>query len=67
MGLLPIAADALLGFDGLGHSALAPMAWHAHAASITILSEVVAAELLLAATVSLLVLRLCERRRASLR
>ncbi|MBJ2154201.1 hypothetical protein [Variovorax sp. IB41] len=66
-GLLLVAAYALLGFDGLGHYALAPMAWHTRTANLTILSEVVAAALLLAATVCLLALRLRERRRAALR
>jgi uncharacterized membrane protein len=64
-GLLLVAVYALLGFDGLGHYALAPMAWHTRMANITILSEVVAAALLLAATVVLLVSRLRQQRRAS--
>jgi hypothetical protein len=62
-GLLLVAVYALLGFDGLGHYALAPMAWHTPMANITILSEVAAAALLLAATVCLLVSRLRQRRR----
>ena len=64
-GLLLVAVYALLGFDGLGHYALAPMTWHTPMANITILSEVVAAALLLTATVSLLVSRLRQGRRAS--
>jgi hypothetical protein len=50
-GLLLVAAYAVLGFDGLGHYAVAPMAHHTLGANITILSEVSAAALLLAATV----------------
>lgn len=64
-GLVLVAVYALLGFDGLGHYALAPMAWHTPMANITILSEVVAAALLLAATVWLLVSRVQQQRRAS--
>lgn len=54
LGLLVMGAYAALGFDGLGHYALAPMSLHTLAANLTILSEVVAAALLLAATASLL-------------
>lgn len=64
-GLLLVAVYALLGFDGLGHYALAPMAWHTPMANITILSEVVAAALLLTATLGLLVLRLRQRHRVA--
>jgi hypothetical protein len=46
-GLLLVAAYAALGFDGLGHYAVAPMAHHTLGANITILSEVAAAALLL--------------------
>ena len=46
-GLLLVAAYAALGFDGLGHYAVAPMAFHTLGANATILSEVVAAALLL--------------------
>ena len=46
-GLLLVAAYAALGFDGLGHYAVAPMAFHTLGANVTILSEVVAAALLL--------------------
>lgn len=55
LGLLVIGAYAALGFDGLGHYALAPIALHTLVANITILSEVAAAALLLAATAALLV------------
>ncbi len=54
-GLLLVAIYAALGFDGLGHYAVAPMALHTLGANITILSEVAAAALLLPATVYLLV------------
>ncbi len=56
-GLLLVAVYAALGFDGLGHYAVAPMAHHTLGANITILSEVAAAALLLPATVYLLVCR----------
>jgi len=64
-GLFLVAVYALLGFDGLGHYALAPMAWHTPMANITIISEVVAAALLLTATVGLLVSRVRQRHRVS--
>jgi hypothetical protein len=54
-GLLLVAIYAALGFDGLGHYAVAPMELHTLGANITILSEVAAAALLLAATVYLMV------------
>lgn len=57
-GLLLVALYAALGFDGLAHYTLAPMELHSLAANLTILSEVAAAALLLAATVYLLVSRL---------
>jgi hypothetical protein len=56
-GLLLVAVYAALGFDGLGHYAVAPMALHTVGANITILSEVAAAALLLPATVYLLICR----------
>jgi hypothetical protein len=46
-GLLLMAVYAALGFDGLGHYAVAPMELHPLVANVTILSEVVAAALLL--------------------
>ena len=64
-GLLLVAVYAALGFDGLGHYALAPMEWHSRMANITILSEVVAAALLLVATVYLLAMRLRQSRQTS--
>ncbi len=54
-GLLLVATYAALGFDGLGHYAVAPMALHTLGANVTILSEVAAAALLLPATMYLLV------------
>jgi hypothetical protein len=53
-GLLLVAVYAALGFDGLGHYAVAPMAHHTFGANVTILSEVAAAALLLPATMYLL-------------
>jgi hypothetical protein len=52
-GLLLVAVYATLGFDGLGHYAVAPMAHYTMGANLTILSEVIAAALLLRATVYL--------------
>ncbi len=52
--LLLVATYAALGFDGLGHYAVAPMALHTLGANITILSEVAAAAFLLPATIYLL-------------
>ena len=46
-GLLLVAVYAALGFDGLGHYAVAPIALHPLMANVTILSEVAAAALLL--------------------
>ena len=46
-GLVLMAVYAVVGFDGLGHYAVAPMELHPLVANITILSEVVAATLLL--------------------
>ncbi len=46
-GLLLMAVYAAMGFDGLGHYALAPIEFHPLVANITILSEVAAAALLL--------------------
>ena len=60
-GLLLVAIYAALGFDGLGHYAVAPMELHTLGANITILSEVAAAALLLPATVYLLVSHLRGR------
>jgi hypothetical protein len=50
-GLLLFATYAAIGFDGLGHYAVAPMAHRTLSANITILSEVAVAALLLPATV----------------
>lgn len=47
MGLLLMAVYAAMGFDGLGHYVLAPIKFHPLIANVTILSEVVAASLLL--------------------
>jgi hypothetical protein len=47
LGLVVLACYAALGFDGLGHYAVAPMAWHTWGANATILSEVAAGAVLL--------------------
>jgi len=54
-GLLLVAVYAAMGFDGLGHYALAPIELHPWLANVTILSEVVAAALLLPVALWLLV------------
>jgi hypothetical protein len=54
-GLGLMALYAALGFDGLGHYALAPIELHPFMANLTILSEVAAAALLLALVMYLLV------------
>ena len=56
IGLALVAAYAALGFDGLAHYAVAPMAWHTAGANATILGEVAAAALLLVATLRLMAL-----------
>lgn len=61
LGLLLVAVYAAFGFDGLGHYAVAPMQLHTLVANITILSEVVAAGLLLAVTLWLLGSQLWRR------
>lgn len=50
LGLGAVAVYAALGFDGLGHYALAPIQFHSLGANVSILSEVAAAALLLPAT-----------------
>ncbi len=60
-GLLLVAAYAALGFDGLGHYAVAPMAHHTLGANITILSEVASAALLLPAAAYMLLHHLRNR------
>lgn len=47
MGLVLMAVYAAMGFDGLGHYAVAPIELHPLMANVTILSEVAAAALLL--------------------
>ena len=64
-GLVLIAAYAGLGFNGLAHYTLAPMAAHSLAMNLTIWSEVVAAALLLAATVPLVLKTLWPARAAA--
>jgi hypothetical protein len=50
IGLALVAIYAALGFDGLGHYAVAPFAWHSFGANFTIVSEVIAAGALLLVT-----------------
>jgi hypothetical protein len=63
LGLLVIAAYAALGFDGLGHYSVAPIELHTFVANFTILSEVLAAALLLAVSLYLLTLQLRHHNR----
>lgn len=67
LGLLVVGVYASLGFDGLGHYALAPMAFHPLAANITILTEVAAGAVLLLATGWLLARYLSRQVKDSLR
>jgi hypothetical protein len=57
-GLALVAVYAALGFDGLGHYAVAPMELHTFMSNLTILAEVAAAALLLTVTLCLLTSRL---------
>ena len=63
-GLMLIAVYAALGFDGLGHYAVAPFAFHTFGANLTILSEVAAAAVLLPVTLHLLAMQLLRGGRA---
>lgn len=56
-GLVVIAIYALFGFDGLGHYTLAPMGAHTFAMNASILTEVVAAAVLLGYVARVAVLR----------
>ncbi len=60
-GLACIAAYAALGFDGLGHYAVAPVELHTLGANVTILSEVAAAALLLPTALYLLTQQLRQK------
>jgi hypothetical protein len=57
LGLVVIAIYALFGFDGLGHYTLAPMGAHTFAMNASILTEVVAAAVLLVYVARVAVLR----------
>jgi hypothetical protein len=57
LGLATLALYAALGFDGLGHYALAPMAAHTGAMNLTILTEAAAGAALLAVVGSRLAAR----------
>ena len=50
LGLILVAVYAVIGFDGLGHYAVAPMSAHTFTMNFTIWAEVVAAALLLIQT-----------------
>jgi hypothetical protein len=56
-GLVVIAIYALFGFDGLGHYTLAPIGAHTFAMNASILTEVVAAAVLLGYVARVAVLR----------
>jgi hypothetical protein len=62
-GLLLMAVYAAMGLDGLGHYAVAPIELHPLVANVTILSEVVAAALLLPVVLWLLASHMFYRRR----
>lgn len=63
VGLLVLAVYGLLGLDGLGHYAVAPLSAHTPTMNFTIWLEVAAAVVLLAAVASFM-LRLSRSRRA---
>jgi hypothetical protein len=65
IGLALMAVYAALGFDGLGHYALAPIELHPLIANVTILSEVVAAALLLPVVLWLLASHMLRGQRAN--
>lgn len=65
IGLALMAVYAALGFDGLGHYALAPIELHPLIANVTILSEVVAAALLLPVVLWLLGSHMLRGQRAN--
>ena len=52
LGLALLAVYASLGFDGLGHYAVAPFAFHTLGANVSILAEVAAGAVLLAFTLT---------------
>jgi hypothetical protein len=61
LGLALVAVYAALGFDGLGHYAVAPFAWHSFGANFTIVSEVVAAGALLFGVIWIMVMQVRQR------
>jgi hypothetical protein len=65
-GLLLMAVYAALGFDGLGHYAVAPMELHPLMANVTVLSEVIAAALLLPVVLWLLALHIFRHKAGAL-
>lgn len=65
-GLIVLAVYGLLGLDGLGHYAVAPLSGHTPAMNFTIWLEVASAVLLLAAVASFM-LRLSRTRRENWR
>jgi hypothetical protein len=64
-GLLVLGFYGALGFDGLGHYAVAPLSAHAFAMNVSIGLEVATALLLLAAVTSLLLQKLRQNRKAT--
>ena len=62
MGLMLMAIYAAMGFDGLGHYAVAPIELHPLMANVTILSEVATAALLLPVVLWLLTLHILHRK-----
>lgn len=62
-GLLLLAVYAALGFDGLGHYAVAPIELHSLMANVTILSEVIAAAILLPVALWLLASHMLRHQR----
>ena len=63
LGLSLVAAYAALGFDGLGHYAVAPIEFHTLGANLTILSEVVAGAVLLSFTMYVLASQVLQGKR----
>ena len=63
LGLSLVAAYAALGFDGLGHYAVAPIEFHTLGANLTILSEVTAGAVLLSFTMYVLASQVLQSKR----
>ena len=63
LGLSLVTAYAALGFDGLGHYAVAPIEFHTLGANLTILSEVTAGAVLLSFTMYVLASQVLQSKR----